>query len=81
VQHLGDHADGRDAVVAGNVRPRFAFCFANGKHARQRKLDTGLIEVQNVRDFVLMIRHSTAPAKICSNRAKLAKLAGGAYGD
>ncbi len=38
----------------GNVPAEIAFCFATGNTARQRKLDTGLIEPGMCADFVLM---------------------------
>ena len=47
----------------GNVPAEIAFCFANGNTARQRELDTGLIEEGYCADFVLMDQAQHAPGK------------------
>jgi len=47
----------------GNVPAEIAFCFANGNTARQRELDTGLIESGYCADFVLMDQAQHAPGK------------------
>lgn len=47
----------------GNVSAEQAFCFANGNTARQRELDTGLIEVGKCADFVLLDQAQHAPGK------------------
>ncbi|MGB5871969.1 MAG: amidohydrolase family protein [Albidovulum sp.] len=47
----------------GNIAAETAFCFATGNTARQRKLDTGLIEVGKCADFVLMDQAQHAPGK------------------
>lgn len=40
----------------GEVDPEIVFCFATGNTARQRRLDSGLIEVGRAADFVIMDR-------------------------
>lgn len=40
----------------GEIAPELVFCFATGNTARQRKLDSGLIEVGRAADFVIMDR-------------------------
>ena len=47
----------------GNVPAEIAFCFANGNTARQRELDTGLIQEGYCADFVLMDQAQHAPGK------------------
>jgi len=47
----------------GNVPAEIAFCFANGNTARQRELDTGLIEKGYCADFVLMDQAQHSPGK------------------
>lgn len=47
----------------GNVPAEVAFCFANGNTARQRRLDTGLIEAGYAADFVLMDQAQHAPGR------------------
>jgi len=47
----------------GHVPAEIAFCFANGNTARQRELDTGLIEEGFCADFVLMDQAQHAPGK------------------
>jgi len=47
----------------GNVPAEIAFCFANGNTARQRELDTGLIEEGYCADFVLMDQAQHSPGK------------------
>lgn len=47
----------------GNVPAEIAFCFANGNTARQRELDTGLIEAGYCADFVLMDQAQHSPGK------------------
>jgi enamidase len=40
----------------GDIPPEMVFCFATGNTARQRQLDSGLIEVGRAADFVIMDR-------------------------
>ncbi len=47
----------------GNVPAEQAFCFGNGNTARQRELDTGLIEIGMCADFVLMDQAQHSPGK------------------
>ena len=47
----------------GDIPAEIAFCFANGNTARQRKLDTGLIEAGKAADFVIMDQAQHAPGK------------------
>jgi enamidase len=47
----------------GNVPAELAFCFATGNTARQRDLDTGLIEAGYAADFVLMDQAQHSPGK------------------
>jgi len=47
----------------GNVPAEIAFCFATGNTARQRELDTGLIEAGYCADFVLMDQAQHSPGK------------------
>ncbi|MCB2135684.1 MAG: amidohydrolase family protein [Rhodobacteraceae bacterium] len=47
----------------GNVPAETAFCFATGNTARQRNLDTGMIENGYAADFVLMDQAQHSPGK------------------
>jgi enamidase len=47
----------------GDIPAEIAFCFANGNTARQRKLDTGLIEAGKAADFLIMDQAQHAPGK------------------
>lgn len=47
----------------GNVDAETAFCFATGNTARQRKLDTGILEVGLAADFVFLDQAQHAPGK------------------
>lgn len=47
----------------GNLPAETAFCFANGNTARQRELNTGLIEIGLCADFVLMDQAQHSPGK------------------
>jgi enamidase len=60
----------------GNVPAEIAFCFGNGNTARQRKLDTGLIEVGYCADFVLMDQAQHAPGKNILESVQLGNLPG-----
>ncbi|WP_299872529.1 amidohydrolase family protein [uncultured Sulfitobacter sp.] len=60
----------------GNVKAEEAFCFANGNTARQRKLDTGLIETGKCADFVLMDQAQHAPGKSLLESVELGNLPG-----
>lgn len=60
----------------GNVKAEEAFCFGNGNTARQRKLDTGLIEVGMCADFVLMDQAQHAPGKNMLESVELGNLPG-----
>lgn len=60
----------------GNVPAEIAFCFANGNTARQRKLDTGLIEVGKCADFVLMDQAQHAPGATILESVQLGNLPG-----
>ncbi len=60
----------------GNVPAEIAFCFANGNTARQRELDTGLIEVGYAADFVLMDQAQQAPGKNILESVELGNLPG-----
>ena len=60
----------------GNVPAEIAFCFANGNTARQRELDTGLIEVGYAADFVLMDQAQHAPGKNILESVELGNLPG-----
>jgi enamidase len=60
----------------GNVAAETAFCFANGNTARQRKLDTGLIEKGKAADFVLMDQAQHAPGKNLLESVQLGNLPG-----
>lgn len=45
----------------GNIEAEIAFCFATGNTARQRKLDTGILETGYVADFVFLDQAQHAP--------------------
>jgi len=60
----------------GNVAAETAFCFANGNTARQRELDTGLIEIGKCADFVLMDQAQHAPGKNLLESVQLGNLPG-----
>lgn len=60
----------------GNVPAEIAFCFANGNTARQRELDTGLIEEGYCADFVLMDQAQHAPGKTILESVELGNLPG-----
>lgn len=60
----------------GNVPAEIAFCFGNGNTARQRKLDTGLIEIGMCADFVLMDQAQHAPGKSILGSIELGNLPG-----
>lgn len=60
----------------GNVAAETAFCFANGNTARQRELDTGLIEKGKAADFVLMDQAQHAPGKSLLESVQLGNLPG-----
>ena len=60
----------------GNVPAEQAFCFANGNTARQRELDTGLIEIGKCADFVLLDQAQHAPGKTMLDSVKLGNLPG-----
>jgi len=60
----------------GNVPAEIAYCFANGNTARQRKLDTGLIEKGYAADFVLMDQAQHAPGKTILESVELGNLPG-----
>ena len=60
----------------GNVPAEIAFCFANGNTARQRELDTGLLEIGYAADFVLMDQAQHAPGKNILESVQLGNLPG-----
>ncbi len=60
----------------GNVSAEEAFCFANGNTARQRELDTGLLEIGYSADFVLMDQAQHAPGKNILESVQLGNLPG-----
>jgi enamidase len=60
----------------GHVPAEIAFCFGNGNTARQRKLDTGLIEAGKCADFVLMDQAQHAPGKNMLESVQLGNLPG-----
>ena len=60
----------------GNVPAEQAFCFGTGNTARQRKLDTGLIEVGKCADFVLLDQAQHAPGKSMLESVSLGNLPG-----
>ena len=60
----------------GNVPAEIAFCFANGNTSRQRKLDTGLLEMGMCADFVLMDQAQHAPGNSILESVQLGNLPG-----
>ncbi|RMC35263.1 amidohydrolase family protein [Paracoccus alkanivorans] len=60
----------------GHVPAEIAFCFGNGNTARQRELDTGLIEKGYCADFVLMDQAQHAPGKNLLESVQLGNLPG-----
>jgi enamidase len=60
----------------GNVSAEQAFCFGNGNTARQRKLDTGLIEKGMCADFVFLDQAQHAPGKTMLESVQLGNLPG-----
>jgi len=60
----------------GNVSAAEAFCFGNGNTARQRDLDTGLIETGYCADFVLLDQAQHAPGKTMLASVQLGNLPG-----
>lgn len=60
----------------GNVPAEQAFCFGNGNTARQRELDTGLIEVGKCADFVLLDQAQHAPGATMFESVQLGNLPG-----
>lgn len=60
----------------GNVPAELAICFATGNTARQRELDTGLIEKGGAADFVLMDQAQHAPGKNILESIQLGNLPG-----
>ena len=62
--------------VFGNVPAEIAFCFGTGNTARQRKLDTGMIEKGLCADFVLLDQAQHAPGKTMLESIQLGNLPG-----
>ncbi len=60
----------------GNVPAEIAMCFGNGNTARQRELDTGLMEAGYCADFVLMDQAQHAPGKTILESIQLGNLPG-----
>lgn len=60
----------------GNVPAEEAFCFGNGNTARQRSLDTGLIEAGFCADFVLLDQAQHAPGQSMLESVQLGNLPG-----
>ncbi len=60
----------------GNVSAETALCFATGNTARQRDLDTGLLEEGFCADFVLMDQAQHAPGKTMLESVQLGNLPG-----
>ncbi|SMX33141.1 amidohydrolase family protein [Maliponia aquimaris] len=60
----------------GNVPAEVAFCFGTGNTARQRELDTGMIETGMCADFVLMDQAQHAPGKTILESVQLGNLPG-----
>ena len=60
----------------GNVPAEQAFCFATGNTARQRDLDTGLIDVGKCADFVLLDQAQHSPGKTMLDSVELGNLPG-----
>jgi len=65
-----------NVLEAGDVPAEMAFCFANGNTARQRELDTGLIERGYAADFVLMDQAQHAPGGNILESMQLGNLPG-----
>ena len=60
----------------GTVPAEIAFCFGNGNTSRQRKLDTGMIEVGLCADFVLLDQAQHAPGETMLQSVQLGNLPG-----
>jgi enamidase len=60
----------------GHVPAEVAFCFANGNTARERDLDTGLIEAGMCADFVLMDQAQHSGGKTMLDSVELGNLPG-----
>lgn len=60
----------------GNVPAEVAFCFGTGNTARQRELDTGLLEPGFAADFVLMDQAQHAPGRNMLESVRLGNLPG-----
>ena len=60
----------------GNVPAEVAFCFGTGNTARQRELDTGLLEPGFAADFVLMDQAQHAPGRNMLESVQLGNLPG-----
>lgn len=60
----------------GHVPAEIAFCFANGNTARERGLDTGLIEAGMCADFVLMDQAQHSGGKTLLESVELGNLPG-----
>ena len=60
----------------GNVPAEQAFCFGTGNTARQRELDTGLIEKGLAADFVLLDQAQHAPGKTMLDSVRQGNLPG-----
>lgn len=60
----------------GDIPAEIAFCFASGNTSRQRKLDTGILEVGKCADFVLMDQAQHAPGKNILESVQMGNLPG-----
>jgi enamidase len=60
----------------GNLPAELAFCLATGNTARQRALDTGMIEKGHAADFVLMDQAQHAPGRTILDSIQLGNLPG-----
>lgn len=60
----------------GNVPAEIAFCFGTGNTARQRNLDTGMIEKGYCADFVLMDQAQHTPGKTILESVQFGNLPG-----
>ncbi|MCW1920291.1 amidohydrolase family protein [Rhodobacter sp. KR11] len=60
----------------GNVPAEIAFCFGTGNTARQRGLDTGMIEKGYCADFVLMDQAQHTPGKTILDSVQFGNLPG-----
>ena len=60
----------------GNVPAEIAFCFGTGNTARQRGLDTGMIETGYCADFVLMDQAQHTPGKTILDSVQFGNLPG-----